>query len=1508
MTPSLRWTATLSLFALLTSCASERAPINRVQPNALEKTFFVGQQLSVDEDDPEFYYRPTVVDVDYGASQSGLFTATWAQTMGRVKWEITEDLLLARLAYERIEGTTGNGIDETRTGQIAAAFKIDKHFDVKRDYNSQTGEELNVVVENDSDRPWYEREFMRVDWSQNLVTTAYELDTLAAVKIFADEPLVYEPVAYSVEDPADPDAPTFEAEAGYFDVTNKLYVTPQVLDTPYGKFPACFFSPDAFNGGFPIADCNPVEVKVRLSFRRVEDTDYQPVDWDGTRMDMFGMFTTGERRGYERNYGVVDDKWYRFASRHNIWVESHARGEDGEYVPCNTEATTPPGADPDRDTPTITGGADECDSVGNGSRCDKFRHACTLPYREREVRTRPFYYGPESKDELWETVAKAVEQWDNAVRHAVQTARYTECLRTIQADAVQSDAEIDECKRQYPIGLEDALEAVPPVFPFCHNPVIEGDHPSCGEVGLKVRVGDLRYNMANLIENPQAPSPWGILADAVDPLSGEVVAASVNVWNYVTDVRSQLMVDQMRWYLGELTNEDVSSGRYLNDYLSAGTRAVPRSPSAPLLDEDQVNRRIAAIDRSLQTGPSIKELPRINQRELIDWASDQARSKFGDTVLGSGNTDVNQRLLAARGAPVESALTTPSYLRLAGLDPSAPASAATLDMASPLRGNAVAFKHELDRLRETQMAHDGHCMLQAPEPISLDNWGRVMARKFPLPENPSSSDVLERNQKWFEYIRRSLTYGVMLHELGHSMGLRHVFTSSFDALNFRPQYWQLRTRDGAETDYCTEATTDGSTCVGPRWRDPVTDTERDGMIWMWQQTSVMDYPGELSQETVGIGAYDRAALRFAYGDVTDVVDDAAANCPASASGAPRSCTDNGFTLADLIDTSFGGIGGPWYFDNATSFHYSMLGQKFDLARDCQEADTSPPANWDEERDGIYDPVFDGHIVNGTRCEGLPIDHVSYSELQLENGGFQPAFAAFGGPARKYDSRGRVRRPYMFGSDEYADIGNLAVLRDDNGADPYEVVNFMVNSFEDSHLWDNYRRNRSSFSLKNAFMRGYNRYNAKLQEVGKGFGLFSELFSATDLLELYTGEDGLLRSNGIATSMIFDHFTRMLTRPTTGPHFIDSGYDPRGMTVLRSSDQQLVINRPGQGSGSSNDLFVPDGSQGIGTDLLFGGRPLFNELDRSKGYYATQYDAWVGSYYDKTLVADMLTNCEDRFISTSRDDFVDGRYRNISFATIFPDGVRRFLAAALTEDHSALGWQVESAAGDPDRNPNDRTPALGMGYRSFWPATGPETCWRRAGSLVCREYPSQEPLDDGAPAESLPIDPEIGFEVQKFIVFSALVNLPQSYKSDWIDLMRIFRLGTASTPLFPAGEQAVWTDPLSGQIYVAHRQGAEIIDGQEVDRGIGARMIDWMNQLTLMAYEVELDSVTGEPAIDPVTGGFIYAKTPDQQPVVRMPDGPRFVSRVKSYQGLLDFMQEVTGFFGFYAPDWRGVYQ
>lgn len=93
-TPALRFLSTcLGALALaLPGCAEEREPINRVQPNALSKTFFVND-LADPSDDPEFFMRNTVVDVAAGAGADGLFTSSDAQPVARVRFEITEQLL-----------------------------------------------------------------------------------------------------------------------------------------------------------------------------------------------------------------------------------------------------------------------------------------------------------------------------------------------------------------------------------------------------------------------------------------------------------------------------------------------------------------------------------------------------------------------------------------------------------------------------------------------------------------------------------------------------------------------------------------------------------------------------------------------------------------------------------------------------------------------------------------------------------------------------------------------------------------------------------------------------------------------------------------------------------------------------------------------------------------------------------------------------------------------------------------------------------------------------------------------------------------------------------------------------------------------------------------------------------------------------------------------------------------------------------------------------------------------
>jgi hypothetical protein len=60
-----------------------------------------------------------------------------------------------------------------------------------------------------------------------------------------------------------------------------------------------------------------------------------------------------------------------------------------------------------------------------------------------------------------------------------------------------------------------------------------------------------------------------------------------------------------------------------------------------------------------------------------------------------------------------------------------------------------------------------------------------------------------RARRIFHDLRIEAYKGIALHEIGHSLGLYHVPVSSYDAMNYNPQYWQLRTRNGQATSTCT---------------------------------------------------------------------------------------------------------------------------------------------------------------------------------------------------------------------------------------------------------------------------------------------------------------------------------------------------------------------------------------------------------------------------------------------------------------------------------------------------------------------------------------------------------------------------------------------------------------------------------------------------------------------------------------------------------------------------------
>ncbi len=1557
----------LLLAVFVGGCAQERAPIDRVQPYALKKSFFVGEDVVSTSDDPEFWARTTVTDVGYGAAQDGLFTSTYAQPLSRVKWQITQDLLIARLSYERIPGSDGKGVGKvTQDGVIVAAFAIQSHFDIKRAYNTSTGEQLNVVEENTSDRPWYQRDYFRVDWSKNMNVDSYDFDTLSMMGVIGG--ITYEALSYDVVDPSQEDAPYFADDGSYFDVTTKAFAKPGIIDLSslgWGikSYPACFLDADFAGGSAPAATCNPVELTLRHSFRKVVDSDYEPKEWDGYRFQAAGAFTT-ERAGYARNYGMTDELWHRFAERYNIWERSHYYADPvamtGE-VACFTDKTTPYGLDPHRDDDG-DGTEDECKAVTDatkvgGSQCDTFRQRCTLPYQKRTAKPIAWYYADGSNPEYFQPTEDATHEWDVALRAAAQESKYAECKHVgtdpascltqfpvyfgqqdDNEDAIALAKEVDDCRHGIAykdknrvesacIALADdiggaskrnlapgviAIAKLPEMVVLCHSPVEANDPAICApadkrlpttltaqacftaqtagdmatiatcNLATHVRRGDLRYHQVNGIVEPATPSPWGIMVDGSDPTNGEKVAASINVWTYINELWSQGTVDMARYAAGELQAADITEGKYIRNW-SAAAEAASAGGLVQGLTAEQVS------DRSRSSGapvdPARAQQFAQQHPEAADLVAGVAQKLAGvtaqhDAASVSAPTYMARRL-AAQNTAFETDLMTPMMQKMLGIE-GMQLSSGLLDMVSPLRGGNQAIQRNLRQMKENAMAARGACEMEmADAPLSIAGLGDVLQAKFGKFE-PTKTDANETDQAFTarkqtraeamrRYLARRVHYAVVIHEMGHSVGLRHNFISSADAFNFRPQYWQLRTQDGTVSKKCTSLvkTADAANCVGPRYFDPVTQTERDNLIWMWMQSSVMDYAGETTQDLLGLGAYDFHAPSMFYGDVAAVFADDSYKAGQKRGVGVMAKMDNFGGILGL-QPSIGTTKGA-----TTNIHYSELQKNYSLINDCapiSDPNNWKPGRWDDSRDGTFHPMLDGLLVQQgetyTRCRAQPVDYVQWQELVNPNASqFANVQYYRGGGAVDKDSRTRV--PYGFATDTWADLGNASVYRHDNGADNYEIFNFMITQPEVNHIFDNYRRGRKSFAVRTAYNRSLTRYYEKMRDGAKGLGLYRNIYRDIALEQNLNPDDlwnyaaqNFFPDSVLASSMVFDHFTMITARPEAGEHYADA----TGM--LRASAGSNSNTPP------ATKMIVPNGATGFLEGVSFGGKPVENALASNMGEYDTSYTLNAGSYYEKAAVSQLLTESVDNFISSTLGDFTDARYRSVSIADLFPEGYRRFVANALTGDDFLKGARValKAPGGDPVVD-TDKYPTQGLGFTS-WYGTTPVSCFPGAGSTICRAYGQDNTTPYGAlsPKDVAAIDPQIGYEQQKFFIAWTMLYLMENQGQSWLDQLRLWELGVDADPNLGANRMEFHS--AEGKVYVARYFGKEQIFGKTVQKGIGARVLEYANSLLNAAYVTEAGSdLDGDgtpewylPKMDPKTGVALVKYDPTMQPV------------------------------------------
>jgi len=1346
-----------TLGALALGCAQSNGTIDRVQNNLVEKSDIL---FNEDGSRKEWYFRATTIDAPYASAYSfvgdqinlerGVFelqenylyffrsyTFTENEYNGSPRPDVDVKLKCAAGVYCNADGAlldpavpcncegdyllNGEPVWTDKNAPLLA-FPIEDHVDVIWEYNPNTGERTNVKVENTEDRMWWEREFVRVKWGAN------EMLSVAGMTWFQnwsdEEPTgQLNPTVFKDEGSHPDIEPRISPADGYMDFVDDWIMTVPTEPYPgFGDIPICWFYP-WYSGG--LYECVSEQIRVRNAFMAVDTTreaEYAPQEYSDFDMERFGYFRS-ERVSWDKSYGTTFAGIKRYAYRFDIWE----RDEAGEIVGVS---------------PVV------------------------------------YYLNEDYPDALVEEANVLADQWNVA---------FEETVRAVT-------------------GKSPSSFGVDKMFVVCENNLTVAEARTDAKAGLEAPcdvtvepklTGDLRYNFLHAVVGPTDNGLYGFGPMSADPLTGRTVTASSYVYSaamidganralnrieFLAGIRSFQELTDATYISQEMKFERLRQTYWKNGYSEEEAQEIADSLVPAEVDSALTANGLEKTDGNftqarlniLAQAPEIESLFMGDHLKML-FKDPRIGDKYAGMAQDEKTASYSMRNWAHNGGFRERRWDVVNSMK-AGLDKAEFYDGALLRLADQYKKKydetiCGAFEGRTDLAFDFTAFGDGQCTVQGlveqlrvriayfnsmnpysynktyiMTPLDMDSHDPVVQQT----QIEMLALLDELRDEVSEDLYKDIFLGVALHEVGHNVGLRHNFEASTDAFNFPPEYWDLKVeKDG-----------NGYKAVN-LWGD--TDAQAAAGIREYQYTSVMDYFLKFNMPWHGLGLYDIAAVKYAYGDMVEVFSEEPDLTDYEAYADVNPATQDPGNVPSLKVRGEG----------LTKLLYKIHPTEY-------------PNLW-------------GDVSKMYAREDVPRSDIIGAPCAMEGAdcGNGKVCKAFNEGLRC--SLDRTVVPYRFGGDEM--VGGLPTVdMMDEGVDAFEIVANFKEYYENYWAFAGYWHQDPTF-----WPDYYSRYvEWVFQAMARQYRywvLEYSTYNHNDYWEKRFGKRWEQDINGglagaLASYEAFNVLAGAFGRPAAGTYGfnkVTKRYEPFDDVNFNNYLNQIV-------------MLEEDGA-----------RPIYPYWAYD-GYLSVVVSA--GSIYDRIAAFEALADPETDFMAVDEDS--DTRKYLVNFGTVFPDDMNVLFGGLMANNADKYGWCVLT---NEDEKPLGFAPRrfieLGGGLTNcadYYCAKQVEGIERTTMEVKPAANPG-DPVDPcGAeltskgflPVGGQPIEPEplytfptTRFRVPLLAAYYGMSLLVDNFDKSFMDATRIWLEGSKFSIEPPAGaEMATCEDRFSGRIYNA----------------------------------------------------------------------------------------------------------